>query len=241
MSSRMMPWNQRGVSAFGAMIALLTLSMVGLTAAYLTMMGEVGKESNFVSLQAYYIAQAGGEYALKQYYDGNDTVSIVEPGKDFGGGSFLLEESGSPTDVKSTGRFGKGIRDFKIRKPNMGKCTSFNAGSVLVAPNNKIKQVYFSKKCLASIIVDKVTISWTTDGGEKIDQFSFQGANQYTQPPQKSSGDLIDIPNYTVSDGANKEIIIDFDPANDMRNKSVTILFTMSDASTKSVVFSTPP
>ncbi len=231
--------NQAGMSTFGAMVSIFILGMIGSAALYLSVVSESGKEANWISSMSSYIAEAGAEYAMKKYYDGNGTVSIVTPGKDFANGTFIIVEQGSSPNitVQIDGRFGTASKKISFKKPTEAKCLSFDTSTAQLTPNTKLKQVYFKKSCLATITIDKIKVSWTTNSGETMSDITFQGSSQNISPP-RSSGDLIEITNYILSDSNQKEIIIDFN--NDMNGKTFTIDFTMLDTTIVTTTWTDP-
>lgn len=227
--------NQSGMSVFGAMVSIFILGMIGSAALYLSVISETGKQDNWVSSMSGYIAQAGAEYAMKKYYEGNATVSVIEPGKSFADGTFIISESGSSPNITVSvdGRFGTAIKKISFKKPDHAKCTVWDTATTALSPNTRIHQLYFKKVCLDQIIVDKITVSWNPTTGGPLNRIDFDAVTQFSG--SKNSGELIEIVNYVVSNTNQRNTEIYFDT--DMTGKTFTIQFTMEDTTLTSKTF----
>ena len=69
--------NQNGFSSVAAVMTLILLSITGWTVGYLTAVGEEEKPSQLSGAEAYYIAHAGSEHAIKKMAFGLFTTVVV--------------------------------------------------------------------------------------------------------------------------------------------------------------------
>ncbi len=127
--------NERGISAVGLMIILIGLSMLAISAVSMMATHQKGQNDFWLQDYAYYVAQAGAEYTLYQYYQGANSVHIVD--KAFESGHFDVEETGiSPsTLVTVTGRVGDTSKTITFTKPSMAKCLSIDSNSSMASTN----------------------------------------------------------------------------------------------------------
>lgn len=232
--------NNRGFSAFGVMIALLTLGVMGMVAIYESLMGETSKVENWRKNQAFYIAQAGVEYSLKEIYLSNSPV-IAEPGKSFANGSFIV--SFSDPVVTVTGRLGSSNHVIQYNTPSQADCLSFNTATAQLDGNDKIHHIYITKICYSTIIIDKMTLSWNPNTGQKVTKVRIDNDYVYNNPLGAVSGTLLELTNYTVTGAVNEDISkIEFDSnINTSPLTEFTLTVTFADASTTSAMVFTPP
>ncbi len=223
-----------GVSVIAAMLMLLTLIALGGVISYLVASGEEGRSGQLASTQAFYVTQAGIEYAIKRIYDGQSEI-VNPPGKTFGRGSFTVSRSGRTLTV--TGTVGNAVRVQKVDSPTEADCTDIDASnSDLSGDGKKIQHTYFRKICLAQITVDKMQFSWVTDGNQKLDEIKIEDAKVYDNPAGSPSGTLLDIADYTVTNGNNNVInYVRFKQS--IEGVTMTMTWTFGDATTKTVTF----
>jgi len=81
------------------------------------------------------------------------------------------------------------------------------------------------------ITIDKLIVSWTLDGGEKIEEVRIEGCTDWSG--SESSGTELDITDCIINPSETKKAEFEFD--SDMSGKSFTIKFIMGDASSKEV------
>lgn len=228
--------NKGGWVLYGAAVLIMVVAGLGVTLMYLSMGSISSNENQWISSKANYIAQAGAEYAMREYYNGNASAVVVSPGRSFSGGYFTIAESGTPPNitVAVTGQFSNSTRTIRFNKPSQASCLEWdNSGTALVSANTRIQQLMLSKICLDQIVVDRMILTWNTPTQLIID-FQFDGISQSIAPP-KSSGEQMDIVNYVMSNGLQREIRIDFNSS--VSGKTFNLSMIMSDGSVSDVSF----
>lgn len=229
-------FNKRGVSSIAALLTLLSLAAMGVVIAYLVASGETSRANHLLSSRAFYVTQAGIEWAIKRIYDGQNEI-VSAPGQAFGPGTFTVSRVGRTLTV--TGTVGNAVRLQKVDSPTEADCTSIDVSNVNLVSNNKtIKNIYFHKICLTSITIDKMQFTWVTNGGEKLKKIKIESSTVYDNPSGSSSGTLLDTADYTVVNG-NNNVFNNIDFSASMEEKTVTMTWTMGDTSTKTVTFQT--
>ncbi len=229
-----MSHNKKGFSTLGIMISLLALTMMSLTALYQTVSGKFGQAASWTQTQCSYIAQAGIEYAMRQLYLGQNP-SLAEPGKSFSGGSFVINYT--KPNVAVTGRMGNCQKNIQFTSPTEGECISFDTASANLDGNNKVHHIDMHKKCLSSITLDKISLSWTNNTGEKVNNVRIENNYVYNNVAGAGSGAILELSDYTFNSSSTQEISkIEFDPANNVAGKTMTLVAYFSDGSQSSPV-----
>ena len=225
--------NQNGFSSVAAVMTLILLSITGLTVGYLTAVGEEEKTSQLSGAEAYYIAHAGSEHAIKKIYS-SESPLVSEPGIDFGRGSFIVAQSGNVLTI--TGRSGNATRTMSMTSPTQADCTPFDVSNAIMDGNDKLHHIYFNKICLTQTTVDKMILSWTPDNGEKVEKVRIENTYVYNNPLGQGSGELLELANYTVNNANQNEISkIEFDSS--MEDNIFTLTIIMLDQSTREATF----
>ena len=226
--------NRRGgISTIAALLTLLSLAAMGAVISYLVSAGEEGRANHLLSSQAFYVTQAGVEYAIKRVYDGQNEI-VTAPGKTFGRGSFTVSRSGLTLTVTST--VGNATRVDKIDSPTQADCITIDASNVDSGDGKDIKHIYLHKICLPQVVIDKMTISWVADGGQKMTLIQIESSKVLDNPTGVSSGTLNDIADYTISNG-NNNVINHIKFKTSVSNTTMTMTLTMGDGTTKSATF----
>lgn len=219
----------KGYATFGIMITLLTLGMMGFVGIYFTMMSEFSKKQMGVKNQAFYIALAGAEYGMKQFYLSLDPT-VVEPGKSLSEGTFIISYSDPVVTV--TGRLASAQHSLSFNRPSDAKCTPFDTSSVILDGNDKIHHIYFQKNCLFSTIIDKMRLTWNPDNGEKVQKVRLENDYVYNNPTGQGSGELLELTDFTVTTSGVQTISkIEFDPVNNVSGKTFTLVVYFKDGS----------
>lgn len=229
-------FSNRGISTIAAALTLLVLAAMGGAITYLVAAGSVGRANQVDSAQALYVTQAGIEYAIKRVYDQQSEI-VNPPGFPFANGSFTISRSGMTLTI--TGIVGNATRAHKVDSPTEADCTTIDTSNInLTQGGKRIQGVNFRKVCLATTTVDKMQLSWVPNNGEKIKEIKIENLIVYTNPPGASSGTLLEIADYTMTNG-NNNVINWFEFSADMEEKTVTLSFTMGDGSIKTTTFET--
>ncbi len=232
--------NQKGISVFGIFVAILILSLASFAALYTTVVGEIAKVDEWVKGQAFYIAQGGAEYAMKKIY-ASTTPAVAEPGKSFANGTFIITYA-SPL-ITITGRVGNAKHTIQFNEPDQADCVSFNTASAILDGNDKIHHIYFTKTCLTQIVIDKITLSWSPNGGQKCKKVRIENTYVYNNPTGLGSGSLFELSDYTVTSASQQDFSkIEFDSnINTSPLTQFTLTVQFGDGSQTSAMTFTPP
>ena len=221
-----------GVSTLAALMVLTLLSMMGLLVVYLVAEGSTAGANHFLSSQNFYVAQAGLEYGIKKIWEGSSPV-VSAPGVSFGRGNFTTTWVNRTLTV--TANVGNAIqRVHSVTSPSQADCTSLNVSNTEVE-NNDVKEIKLRKICLPQTVLDKMTVSWVSNGGEKIKKVKLGGSTLYNDGTGVASGTLLELADTTFSNGNTNNMTLTFNQ--DMDGKTVTISFQFGDSSTESVTF----
>lgn len=134
-----------------------------------------------------------------------------------------------------------GSTKYALVEPEAGPPPGNQADSLVVSTagaaidgsdNTKVVGITIENSGASDIVIDKMTISWTgAPGGTKINGIAINGGSVWSG--NSSSGDILDITNFTLTSGGNYPInYLDF--SKNMTGTTLNITFTMSDGSTKS-------
>ncbi len=226
---------QRGISTIAAALTLLILVAMGGVITYLVAAGSARRADHVSSAQALYVTQAGIEHAVKKVYDQQNEI-VPPPGINFAGGSFTVSRSGKTLTVTAT--VGNAVRVHSIDSPTQADCTVIDTSNVnLTHSGKRIQGINFRKVCLTTTTVDKMQLTW--QNSHKIKEIKIENAIVYTNPAGASSGTLLEIADYTMTNG-NNNVINWFEFSGDMEEQDITLSFIMGDGSTKTVTFETP-
>ncbi len=227
---------QRGVSLIGAVFTLLILAVFGSAIVSLTATEQDVRRRQIEKEQAFYEVQAGLEYAVREIYNGGYPVVS---NKAIGRGSFTNTIDAPNHIVYATGVSGDVTKTHQITYNNLGgDCLNVNNDQVTVVGPNKtdMKALTLKKLCNNAITIDKFQFVWLPNNGEKVTQIKVENNIVYNSPSGAASGEVIDIPDYTISGGVAHQInLIQF--TNNMLNKQFTMTVYLSDTSYKSNQF----
>lgn len=226
--------NNKGISAVGAALTLLILAALGAVLTYVVATSSVGKGNHISSVQAFYVTQAGIEYGVKRIYEGqNETVN--PPGMSFGPGSFTVSRSGRTLTV--TGTVGNAVRVYHVDSPTEADCTVIDAKDPeLTKGDKRVGKIHVRKICLVTTTIDKMTLSWDPNNGEKLKEIKIEDLIVYSNPAGATSGTLLDIADYILSN-PNKNTINWFEFDSKMKKKTFTLSLTMGDGTIKTATF----
>lgn len=226
----------KGFSILAVVLAILVLGIMGLSVAYLTAVGEVSNTNALDSTEAYYVAQAGAEYGIKQIYNSTtNTVSVGEPGTALGHGTYIISQTART--ITSTGRVGNAKRTFTVTSPSEADCTPFDVSHVTVDDSNKLHHIYFNKTCLATTVIDKIQMSWQPNNGQKIEKVRIENTYVYNNSAGQGSGEILELADYAITTASRQDFSkIEFD--NDINDSMIfTLVVIMSDGSSRSMTF----
>lgn len=228
--------NQAGVSAIAAALTLLILAALGAVLTYLVAAGSVGRMNHLSAAQAFYVTQAGIEYAVKKVYEGENEI-VPPPGINFGEGSFTVSRSGPTLTI--TGTVGEAERVHSVDSPTEADCTVIDTNNTnLTKGDKRIGGVSFRKICLAQITIKQMQLSWIPDNGERLEEIKIEEDIIYTNPLGAPSGTLLEVTDVVIT-SPNSNTINWFEFDLSMEDKEVTLTFIMGDDTTKTAVFET--
>lgn len=226
--------SKKGFTTLAALLTLLSLMAMGGVIAFLAASGQESRINHLTSVQAFYVTQAGIEYALRKKYEGGSDV--ISPAVNFGEGSFQSSKSGIILTV--TGTVGNAVRSYKIDSPTESDCFDVDVNSAnLVDDDTRITNILTRKSCGSSITIDKMTLTWENlIPVATLIKIRIENSNVYNDPSGgTTTGNEIDITNYTIDNEATHVItFIEWNNAIDASG-IVNITFTMTDDSTKTV------
>ncbi|OGQ47887.1 MAG: hypothetical protein A3H42_03195 [Deltaproteobacteria bacterium RIFCSPLOWO2_02_FULL_46_8] len=226
--------NKKGVSTLAALFTLLSLVAMGVVISYLVAQGSEGRINHLASTDAFYVTQAGIEYGVRKIYEASSPV-VNPPGINFGNGSFTISQVGRTLTV--TGTVGNAVRVYKVDSPTQADCTLIDTSNYNLQDHEEtVSQITFRKICLVSITIDKMQFDWVANGGERLKKIKIESSTIYDNPTGSPSGTLLDTADYTATTGSNNVINrIEWD--SNMEGKTMTMTWTFTDSSTKSVTF----
>ncbi|MBI4223691.1 MAG: hypothetical protein HY609_02055, partial [Deltaproteobacteria bacterium] len=203
---------------------------------YMVAAGSVGRTNHVNQVQAFYVTQAGIEYAVKRVYD-QQIETVDPPGISFAGGSFTVVRDGRTLIV--TGTVGNAERIYSVDSPTEADCTLIDTTQVNLGQNDTvIQQIHFRKICLVLTTVAQMQFTWVNDNGERLTDIRIENSNVYTNPIGAPSGTLLEIVDYALTN-PNIHVMNRAKFDSDMSGKTVTLSFIMGDGSTKTVTFDT--
>lgn len=168
----------KGFALISVIIALIVVSLMAVFFTNLVSTESVTSTEKYKSIQAYYIAQGGLEYALKKRTFPNYTINNIP----LGGGSFTVYTSnniGNKTTLISKGIVG----DFKktlglnvINQPIYGEINIDNTGTAVQGNSNIFTINSFSVSNQPNRVLI-VGISIRNSGGQTVTSVSYGGVN----------------------------------------------------------------
>lgn len=236
----------RGISVLAALIAINVLAAMGASLAVMVANNQDSRSQQQYADQAFYTTQAGLEFVLGQiYHGGNPCLQLDRAllGSNLLGNTIDIDRTGGKIYVVGTN--GPGSVALSITDPippSQGQMlntdTSQAQDSSNGAPPRKLMGVTFQLEtgCGVAVTIDTMTVSWDPNNGEHVQQIKFDGDNVFSQGGSNGnlSGVLVDIENTVVAD-ANVHTVDFIRWAEDIQQRLYTIVFTMTDNSTKTV------
>ncbi len=231
--------NSRGIGIVAVMIIVVMLSLIGGVIATVVATGSVAKTNDLVREQAFGLVQAGLEYALKRLDDGADPDGDT---RYLGRGQFTVDYN-SETGViiihsNVSGLQAASSPSFSIQGPtsgNMADCLTVDvSGAYLQSWSlDRLRGLTLQNTCNGDVTITSMTVSWSPDSGERMTQIRIEGDNVYTiSQPALRSGVFADIIDTVIP--ACSSFSLDWIRFNsNMDNKNFTLVFTMSDGTTK--------
>lgn len=235
--------NECGFSVLGILISIIVLAAMGSGMAVLVSSNQSTRTMQLYSDQSFATAQAGLEFALGKIYGGVNPCSSLNInflGDNFLGDSITINRANdlvSVIGVKGTSTTTLNVTD--PIPPSSGQLLQVNTQNAQDAgngaPPKKLQGVTFQllPGCGGPVTITTLVVSWSPNYGEGIRQIKFDGGNVYNDI-SVISGATIDIVDTTISD-ANIHTIDFIRWQEDIQDRLYTIVFNMSDGSSKTV------
>ena len=145
-------YREEGFTIIAVVGIMVVLGFFGMAVAKLVATSHTIRADHTLYETAGMITEAGIEYGVKKIYEGSSPV-VVEPGKNFGRGNFVISQVGRTLTV--TGRLGEVAVMRQMDSPTQADCTKIDVSSVnLTGSNNKLNGIQFKKICLVQVVVD---------------------------------------------------------------------------------------
>lgn len=192
--------NTHGMSILAAIVAMLALGVMGVTATTIMGMHQAAGSLTYQRHGAMELAQAGLEYGLMQINDGGTPNTT----KTLGQGSFSVEVVPAQHLVRAIGTVGDATQEYRITDNFLGAdcLTVNNATATLTGPRkDRLHGITVVKTCLSKITIDKWILTWApTNAGEKVLRIEIPQNNVvWSDPVGVVSGTVIDATNYTIT------------------------------------------
>ncbi|MGB2762493.1 MAG: prepilin-type N-terminal cleavage/methylation domain-containing protein [Minisyncoccales bacterium] len=160
---------------------------------------------------------------------------------------FVFDASMLGTDFIIKFLMSDGSTKYALVEPGAGPPPGNQADSLVVniagaaidgGDNTKVVGITIENSGASDIIIDKMTVFWMgAPGGTKINAIAINGSPVWSG--NNSSGDVLDITNFTLASGGSYPInYLDF--SKNMTGTALSITFTMSDGSIKSTCSFSP-
>lgn len=221
--------NQKGVSIVAAVVTLILLTIMGTAIVSLVIGGQESRVAQLRKDRAFYIWQAGTEYAMKEIDNGG--WPEVED-NEFGEGSFTVDVSSKHHLKEVWNRTGNTPIVYEQSALLGTSCINFELSSVTVAGlgNTEVRNINFGSTCGSRAVVDKVKVSVFpnndhSDDDIRISRVKIDGWTLYSGAT--NSGQMIDILDYTVSGPAMHGIVLTF--TGDIYNKQIVLEMFLKD------------
>ncbi|MBI2083291.1 MAG: hypothetical protein HYT76_06940 [Deltaproteobacteria bacterium] len=225
--------DKRGFSSLFAAGLIVLLSLFGFAIASLVMTTQSIHADQLLYDRAFYVTQAGLEYAMRKIYEGVSPV-VVSPGMGFGGGTFTIAREGRVVTV--TGVYNTSQVVHSVTSPSQADCTEFDLTDVdLNNDGQNLQHIQFEKICLEQAVIDKIVASWTNPGSEGLRKIRIESQTVYDEPPVLS-GQTTELADYIMT-GNNMNNVNEMRFTNNMEGKTFTINFMMGDGSAESYTF----
>ncbi len=226
-------FSEKGISALVTIGVMLVLSVMGFAVVSLVSTSHTLNTEQLVYDRAFYVTQAGLEYAMRKIYEGVSPV-VASPGISFTGGAFTVTRQDRLITV--TGNYGASRVVHQVTSPSQADCTEFDVGNADLASNGtRLQHIQMQKICLETAVLDKIRVSWTNPGSEGLTKVRIENSTIYDQPPVPSDG-LTELSDYLMS-GNNLHNFNEINFTNNMEGKTFTIAFVFGDGSSESHTF----
>lgn len=240
----------RGISVLGALVAVFVLAAMGGVMAVMVATNQETRLHQIYVDQSFASAQAGLEVVLALNYNGDSPCASKSRnllGDSLVGNSITVVRANNRIYV--TGAEGDSNTAVSIVDPipptsgAMLEIDTTNAkDSSNGAPPKKLIDIMFNllPGCGNPVTITSLTVSWTPDNGEKVQQVKLDNNVVFNMGGQNGilSGGVVDIDDVTVADAS--QHVLDFIRWNEsIQNRLYTIQFNYADGSNAVVTVDT--
>ncbi|MDO8462062.1 MAG: pilus assembly PilX N-terminal domain-containing protein [Deltaproteobacteria bacterium] len=223
-------FNNHGVSIVGAAVTLALLSLFALVINY-SLTFNANLVQNLVQYhQAFYVAQAGFEYALKKVGSGQSSV-VASPGLTVGSGQFTISQSNNLLTI--TGTVGNRVSQQTMQIVTQANCAELETEDAnWKNGSNIIQHLTLEKECgqLDQIILDKVILEWSgAQPSEGTTKIKVENTNNLYSSPQLSET-ILDVIDELIG-GNSHAVFNEIQFNSNLRGRTFTITVVMGDQS----------
>lgn len=235
--------SQKGLSIVAAVFTLIVLGIFGAAIVALVAAEQEFRAGEVSLNRAFYNVQAGLEYAIRKIYTGQNPVTVNKP---FGYGTYSVAVNyieGSNREIIVTGNIGNISKTHQITHNTFGAdCLGVNNNQATLTGNNKtdLKAITITRMCNEIIVIDKIGLSWTPDGGTVVKKIKIDNDVVWEDVGGVPSGTIIDIVDTPISGSVAHQVnLIEF--SSNMYSKEITMQYFLGDTTMVTHVFTILP
>lgn len=233
----------KGVSALGAIVAILVLAAMGAAMATLVATNQATRSLQITADQSFASAQSALEVILGYIHNAVNPCSFIDRDFDFAGSDIEVTRiDGRIYVTATTGDSSTAVSVVDPLPPaqdtqlliDTSNATDASNG----APPRKLIDITFmlDPGCGNAVTITSLVISWDPDLGEAVNQIKFDGSN--VGGDGEVSGTTADITDQYIADaGVHLIDFIRWDA--EIQNRLYTIQFNFIDGTSKSVTVDT--
>lgn len=221
--------NNKAVSIVGTVFTMLILGIMGAALVAIVATDQGSRMKSVFRERAFYAIQAAFEYALREIKEGGYPLT---PNKSIGDATFTNAISCTDRKITAVGMSAgnEATKTHSITTSQLSKdCAAVDVSGATAggAGSRELLGVTLTKTCLNAVNIDKVSVQWTPDLGEKITQVTIGGGSVYDDVNGTASGVPIDITDYRFTNAAVVDSIVF---TSSIVGKRITLTFTFTDS-----------
>ncbi|MBI4366604.1 MAG: hypothetical protein HY543_07285 [Deltaproteobacteria bacterium] len=227
---------ERGFSIIGTVLTLLALAGFGGAVVGIVAEEQDIRGAEYNASRAFYTAMAGLEYGLREVTTGG-FPNVTNKG--FAFGTFTTAVDPVARTLTATGNVGGAQRRYRVTIPQLaGDCAAVDGqGANPVGPaKDEINRVKLRKSCMSAVRIDRTTVSWVPDGGQRLQRLEYDGDVVYDNPTGVNSGIEVDHDDIVIMDGSEHQFSRLIFTA-DITETTMTVMVRFSDGSTSTTTF----
>lgn len=218
---------------------MTTLAVMGMAVTYFVATGAVSKTNELAREQAFGLVQAGFEYALMQANSGTNPNGHV---RNLGQGQFSVQyqDTGLITITSSVNSMqGTASLSYSIQGPPIGSmkdCLIVDVSGANLSGGGTILQgLTVRNNCNGIINISGMTVTWNPAVGERMTGITIGGTAVYANPTGVTSGTAVTFGSPYAMSACGAAIAMSITFNSSMVGRNFTLLYTMSDSSSRSV------